>query len=307
MNTDNNFPEPKRIDIKEWSLKGEGLFGNVYESDKHPGVILKLNKNTDKEGPWEEYDKSGRILALGVKTPRVYDFVTDGQHFGYTAQKIVGKKSFSRLVADNPKETDHYARLYSQEAIAFHNTPCDTSAFPSMHKEMADAIAGSKLLSDKVKQDALAILADIPDTCTCLHGDFTTGNLITDGKECYWIDLGWFSYGNPLFDLTQFYFYQKYLPTLFLKKVIHLSHRQIKAFSISLCKHYFQLHEPEEKKSMEPLMRKVMYIRVLKMAIEKNNRIAALVLIPIAQKEGGFKTTSRLTLLYRAISGKPLI
>lgn len=307
MSTDNRFNAPLRIEISEWSLKGEGLFGNVYESDKHPGVILKLNKNTDKEGPWEEYDKSGRILALGVKTPRVYDFVTDGQHFGYTAQKIVGKKSFSRLVADNPKETDHYARLYSQEAIAFHNTPCDTSAFPSMHKEMADAIAGSKLLSDKVKQDALATLADIPDTCTCLHGDFTTGNLITDGKECYWIDLGWFSYGNPLFDLTQFYFYQKYLPTLFLKKVIHLSHRQIKAFSISLCKHYFQLHEPEEKKSMEPLMRKVMHIRVLKMAIEKNNRIAALVLIPIAQKEGGFKTTSRLTLLYRAISGKPLI
>ena len=67
-----------------------------------------------------------------------------------------------------------------------------------MHKEMADTIAESKLLSDKTKQDALAILADIPDPCTCLHGDFTTGNLITDGKECYWIDLGWFSYGNPL-------------------------------------------------------------------------------------------------------------
>ena len=307
MITDSSFAEPKRIDISEWSLKGEGLFGNVYESDKHPGEILKLNKNTDKKGPWEEYDKSGRIIALGIKTPHVYDFVTDSQHFGYTAQKIAGKKSFSRLIADNPKEIDHYARLYSQEAIAFHKTPCDTSAFPSMHKEMADTIAESKLLSDKAKQDALAILADIPDPCTCLHGDFTTGNLITDGKEYYWIDLGWFSYGNPLFDLTQFYFYQKYLPTPFLKKVIHMNHSQIKAFSISLCKHYFQLHEPKEWKSLEPLVRKVMYIRVLKMAIEKNNRMAALILIPIAQKEGGFKSISRLTLLYRIISGKSLI
>ena len=283
------------------------MFGNMYESDRHPGVILKLNKNTDKKGPWEEYDKSGRIAALGVKTPRVYDFVTDGQHFGYTAQKIVGKKSFSRLVADNPKDTDNYARMYSQEAIAFHNTPCDTSAFPSMHKEMTDTIAGSQLLSDKVKQDALAILADIPDTRTCLHGDLTTGNLITDGKECYWIDLGWFCYGNPLFDLTQFYFYQKYLPTPFLKKIIHLSHKQIKAFSISLCKHYFHIHEPEERKSLEALVRKVMYIRVLKMAIEKNKRFVAMVLIPIAQKEVGRKPTSRLRLLYRIIRGKTLI
>ena len=76
---------PKRIDLSEWSLKGEGLFGSVYESDRYPGVILKLNKKTDREGPWEEYDKSRRIIALGVKTPRVYDFVTDGKHFGYTA------------------------------------------------------------------------------------------------------------------------------------------------------------------------------------------------------------------------------
>jgi len=298
---------PKRIDLSEWSLKGEGLFGSVYVSDRYPGVILKLNKNTDREGPWEEYDKSRHLVALGVKTPQVYDFVTDGKHFGYTAQMIAGKKSFSRLVADNPEKTDRYAQLYAQEALAFHATPCDTSAFPSMHKEMADAIAGSRLLSVNAKQEAMAILADIPDPHTCLHGDFTTGNLITDGKDSYWIDLGWFSYGNPLFDLTQFFFYQKYLPTPFLRKVIHLNHRQIKAFSMSLCKHYFQLHEPQEWQSLESLVRKVMYIRVLKMAVEKDKPLAALILIPIAQKDGGYKPTSRLKLLGRIILGKPLI
>jgi len=297
----------KRIDLSEWSLKGEGLFGSVYESDKYPGVILKLNKNTDREGPWEEFDKSRRIVALGVKTPLVCDFVTDGKHFGYTAQKIAGKKSFSRLVANNPKETDRFASLYAREALAFHATPCDTAAFPSMHKQMADTIAGSKLLSDTAKQNALAVLADIPDPHTCLHGDFTTGNLITDGKDSYWIDLGWFSYGHPLFDLTQFYFYQKYLPTLFLKKVIHLNHRQIKAFSVSLCKHYFRLPDPREWKQLEPLVRKVMYVRVLKMAVDKDSPLSALVLLPIAQKEGGFKPTSRLKLLGRIILRKPLI
>ena len=83
--------EPVIIDINEWSLKGEGLFGSVYESDRYPSVILKLNKNTDREGPWEEYDKSRRIVAMDVKTPRVYDYVTDGKRFGYTAQKIEGK------------------------------------------------------------------------------------------------------------------------------------------------------------------------------------------------------------------------
>ena len=154
----NDDKNPKRIDLSEWTMKGEGLFGSVYDSDKHPGVILKLNKNTDSDGPWEEYDKSRRIIALGVKTPLVYDFVTDGKHFGYTAQKIEGKKSFSRLVADNPKETDQFSHLYAQKALVFHATPCDTSTFPSMHKEMAVTISGSKLLSDKARQDALDIL-----------------------------------------------------------------------------------------------------------------------------------------------------
>jgi len=50
-----------------------------------------------------------------------------------------------------------------------------------------------------------------------------------------------------------------------------------------------------------------MYIRVLKMAVEKANPLAALVLIPIAQKDGGHKPTSRLKLLGRILLGKPMI
>jgi len=50
-----------------------------------------------------------------------------------------------------------------------------------------------------------------------------------------------------------------------------------------------------------------MYVRVLKMAVDKDSPLSALVLLPIAQKEGGFKPTSRLKLLGRIILGKPLI
>jgi hypothetical protein len=50
-----------------------------------------------------------------------------------------------------------------------------------------------------------------------------------------------------------------------------------------------------------------MYVRVLKMAVDKDSPLSALVLLPIAQKEGGFKPTSRLKLLGRIILRKPLI
>ena len=76
---------------------------------------------------------------------------------------------------------------------------------------------------------------------------------------------------------------------------------------MSLCKHYFRLPDPREWKQLEPLVRKVMYVRVLKMAVDKDSPLSALVLLPIAQKEGGFKPTSRLKLLGRIILGKPLI
>jgi hypothetical protein len=42
-------------------------------------------------------------------------------------------------------------------------------------------------------------------------------------------------------------------------------------------------------------------------ALDKDSPLSALVLLPIAQKEGGFKPTSRLKLLGRIILRKPLI
>ena len=39
----------------------------------------------------------------------------------------------------------------------------------------------------------------VPEAITCLHGDMHIGNVITDGMRDYWIDLGDFAYGNPLF------------------------------------------------------------------------------------------------------------
>ena len=52
------------------------------------------------------------------------------------------------------------------------------------------------------------------------------GNIITNGMEDWWIDLGDFSYGNPLFDLGMMYLAAKCNPDDMTQRLYHISNEQ---------------------------------------------------------------------------------
>ena len=66
----------------------------------------------------------------------------------------------------------------------------------------------------------------LKDENTCLHGDFNPGNLIVSPKGDWWIDLGRFSYGDPLLDIAHLYmFCNEGRDSWIVRKVIeHISH-----------------------------------------------------------------------------------
>lgn len=294
-----------KINLEDWVLVGGGVFGNAYFHKTDDSIMLKLNKNTMSEPAEQEFELSRKVFSLGVSTPRVFELATDGTHYGYTSQRINGKKSYSRLIADNPEQIDAFARRYAEQAKKLHATPCDTQQFESYHAKCASVISKTPFLSEPIRNHVLDVLAQIPQTTTCLHGDFQTSNLITTGMENYWIDLGDFRYGNPMFDFTQLYFYQKYLPTAFLKYVIHLNRKQMKSFYKSLYKYYFGADG--ETEAVKHLLAQTAYVRVMVMATSKSNKLLATILLPIAQKQLGEKSTSRLRILFRLLLGKAAI
>jgi Mn2+-dependent serine/threonine protein kinase len=197
-----------QITLSEWTQVGEGYNGQAFVSDAHPGVLLKLVRREmgAARKVEQEFYASKAAFELGIPTPQVYGIVRDGADHGYLCQAIAGKRSISRLCADHPERIPGYAAMMAEYGHMLHSIPVRVSAYiPSMKGLLLQALAASPLVTDARREQLNAVVLDMPDTGTCLHGDFQPGNLIlADGKP-YWIDLGWLAQGWYMMDLAHLY------------------------------------------------------------------------------------------------------
>ena len=228
----------KQIDLASWTKVGEGGNGSVYTCPEQPGVILKVSNYTAEDSATEtladEFTRSKAVFDLGLPTPEMKEMVRVGENEGIICEAIANKKSFACISGEAPAHIDHLAERMAKLAKQFHNT--DTSAqtaIPSMKALMLDALAGTKMLSGKRLQQAIAFVQNMADAPTLLHGDFTFSNLILslDTDKAYWIDLGRATHGLPMFDLGHFWLFCN----LFGKKqrvqdIAHMTDKQMVQF-----------------------------------------------------------------------------
>lgn len=201
----------KNIDIKDYILSGEGANGKSYECISDPMMMVKLYDATYPIQPIiDELEVAKKVYALGIPSPEPGELVTDGQRLGIRFRCITGKRSFSRMFADEPERTEEFAREMARWCKKIHAITLPEGMFPNAKDQLRQMLSQLKGVTEEERSFLGTLIDEMPDATTALHGDMHFGNIVTTlpkgaplcaEHETYFIDLGYFAQGHPMIDL----------------------------------------------------------------------------------------------------------
>lgn len=239
----------KYIDINEYVKSGEGANGSSYDLKSDSRVMIKLyNEDYPTDTIYTELDTARKVFELGIPSPEPGELVTDGSRIGIKFRRIVGKRSFSRMIADEPERVDEYSREFARHCKKLHSTECPEGVFPEAKPQFMHLLEADKAYTDSQKAVIADFILKAPDCGTVLHGDMHIGNMIstlpkgapiTDPHDIYFIDLGYFARGCPLFDIGMMQNICLYSDEEFRRHDFHITGEQTKQVWESFCDEYF--------------------------------------------------------------------
>ncbi|MBR0297182.1 MAG: TIGR02172 family protein [Paludibacteraceae bacterium] len=199
---------PIKIDLNDYVRTGEGANGDSYNHKTDPSIMLKMYFR-NFEAAQLELELAQKVYEMGIPTPEPGDLVTDGERLGIRFRRIEGKKSYSRACGDDPEHTEEYAREFAQLCKKLHATHVDTTQFECVKDRLYKMLADNPFFTDEQKAKIHAFIAAAPDCDTAIHGDLQFSNgIFTEQngvRTPYFIDLGDFCYGYPMFDIGMVY------------------------------------------------------------------------------------------------------
>lgn len=251
---------PREIDLSAYHVAGEGGMGDCYFDDEGD-CMIKLYQDPSLL-ILAQMEKRGAYAAFvsGVPTPLVGEEIKAGDKHGIIFERAKNKRSIARLIADDPDNIEEYATTFAEMFLKLHATPCA--------KDLVDPIAGRLravvdqvgFMTEEQHERADVILDGIEPRDTCLHGDPHLGNMIIGDNGPQFIDLGSFSYGNPLFDLSMTYMECSLLCDVgdategTITRNFHISPDTLKQFWKLFAKHYFDAQTPVQVEEVEDML-----------------------------------------------------
>ena len=234
------------INLEDYIQTGEGGTAISY-THKSKNTLAKLYKpGFEADRARAEFYTAKTVFDMGIPTPEPYRLVTDGERFGAEYELVPDKRSFTRIISQEPERLQEISLTFASLARKLHSTPADTSRLRSYKEVLTQFYKEKNLVPESYRQRALAFLETVPDTPNCLHGDLQIGNIITDGYRTLWIDVGEFSYGAPEWDLCIMWIMGQRMDEKRADMLFHLKPQQIKDHWNIFLPAYIGSKDPQE-------------------------------------------------------------
>ena len=221
--------EIQRINLDDYIQTGEGGTALTYTHKDGLSLAKLYNPGFEADRAKAEFLTARAVFELGIPSPEPFRLITDGQRSGAEYELIKNKRSYTRIISQEPDRLEEISLKFARMAKELHAKQADTTRLQSYKQRIANFYHEKDMVPEDYKQRVLQFLDTVPDTPRCLHGDLHIGNIITDGQRDLWIDLGEFAYGVPEWDLALLWTMCHNMPGDRVEHIFHITHETMMA------------------------------------------------------------------------------
>ena len=237
--------EIQRINLDDYIQTGEGGTALTYTHKDGLSLAKLYNPGFEADRAKAEFLTARAVFELGIPSPEPFRLITDGERSGAEYELIKNKRSYTRIISQEPERLEEISLKFARMAKELHAKQADTTRLQSYKQRIANFYHEKDMVPEDYKQRVLQFLDTVPDTPRCLHGDLHIGNIITDGQRDLWIDLGEFAYGVPEWDLALLWTMCHNMPGDRVEHIFHITHETMMAHWDILFPAYLGTRDPQ--------------------------------------------------------------
>ena len=194
----------RQLSVEDCDRIGAGACGEVFRLDDE--TIIKLYyPRVKKEEIEQEKALAKKAFVMGVPTAISYDIVEADGRIG-VVYELIKSKTIGELIRGDEDHLEEYVDMYAAVCRQIHGIEAEPGQLPSFKDINRSDIPNVTGITEEERAYLHRFLDLMPDRMNCLHGDLNINNIMVQNGECCLIDMGEFSTGTPMFDLSRILF-----------------------------------------------------------------------------------------------------
>ena len=194
----------RHLSVEGCDKIGAGACGEVFRLDDE--TIIKLYYPRVKKSEIEqEKALAKKAFVMGVPTAISYDIVEADGRTG-VVYELIKSKTIGELIRADEGRLAEYMDMDAPVCRQIHSIEAEPGRLPSFKDINRADIPNVTGITEEERGYLHRFLDLVPDRMNCLHGDLNINNIMVQNGECCLIDMGEFSTGTPMFDLSRILF-----------------------------------------------------------------------------------------------------
>ncbi len=242
----------RHVSVENCERIGAGACGEVFRLDDETIVKLYFPRIKNEEIE-QEKALAKKAFVMGVPTAISYDIVDVDGRIG-VIYELINSKTITELIREDEDNLEEYVNMHADMCRHIHSIEAKEGELPFFKDLNRADIPNVSGISEEEREYLYEFIDMVPDRLTCVHGDINPNNIMVQNGECCLIDMGEFSTGTAMFDISRLLFSMEFAMSDAdeFNDFYKLSNKTVRRFWELFIKRYFRADTLDEAAESNP-------------------------------------------------------